>query len=331
VSSSRDKALASRAATRVIGRLVDEGNDLAQDATVLGDVRRQVEFITRATLAKLDQGSSLTAHDGLDGVHLGQRRAASDMHPAASLRAATICFQEIFPLLLERGRASDAEGAAELAVALQEVVGEVVLSAATGYVDHLLGRLRSVHLQERRMLAAQLHDSTAQSIASALQRLEYETVPSFEVRQILAATLDEVRAAALDLRQYVGDRRLDEALDSYMVDRAPKLISLGLSQTGAPRSFAASRQEEAFIIVRELLINALKHSGATAVLVHLNWQPTTLSVSVSDDGAGFNPSDSHAARMGLLICRERAESIDATLEIRSAPGAGTTAQLGLLL
>lgn len=329
--TSYGNGVPARAAARVVERLILEENELAGDLEVLSDVQRQVEAIARVVLESEGRAVVSSHRSAEQDARLGMRRAAADIHPSASLRAATICFEEIYPLLLPPDPVCDTGQAVELAVLLQEVVGGVVLSAATGYVDQLLARLHTVHLQERRRVAAQLHDSTAQFIASAIQRLQYEDVPGAEVRAILQNALQEVRGVALDLRQSVGSRRIDEALAAYLGDRQDESVRIELTQVGSPRSFGEMLQEEVFLIVRELLLNALKHSGAEAVDIAFAWGADQVEVSVVDNGKGFNPSHSRASRMGLLICRERAESIGASLDIVTALGRGTRATLSVPL
>lgn len=318
--------LPARAARRVLARLAEEGNELAADEQTANEVASQVEAIARSVV---ERGASERASQkqALVSAHLGMRRAASDLHPAASLRAAAICFEETFPLLLERLEPADLAGAEREATALQEALGQTVLQASIGYVDYLLTRLNSVHLQERRVIAAHLHDRTAQSIASAMQRLQYETIPTSDVRNILAEALREVRAVALDLRQFVGDRRLDQALMDYVSDLETDDHRVTVVESGVPRRFPALQQEAAFLIMREAVINALKHAHAPNIQVRLTWSSGAVRAEVNDDGAGFDRASTGQSRMGLLICRERAEAIGAEFEISSSPGSGTTVEL----
>jgi signal transduction histidine kinase len=83
-----------------------------------------------------------------------------------------------------------------------------------------------------------------------------------------------------------------------------------------------------FLIVKEALTNALKHSGAGEVQVHAKISGHTLEILVRDDGKGFDPSSlAEGRRNGLGNLRRRAEVIGATLELQSAVGSGTTVKL----
>jgi signal transduction histidine kinase len=87
-------------------------------------------------------------------------------------------------------------------------------------------------------------------------------------------------------------------------------------------------EREVFRIVQEAIGNALKHAGGEHVVVRLRTQDGRLLVTVEDDGAGFDPDGQQARRrLGLISMRERAEAIGGVLEVRSAPGAGTTVSM----
>ena len=79
-------------------------------------------------------------------------------------------------------------------------------------------------------------------------------------------------------------------------------------------------------MTQEVLANARKHSRANRVEVRLSQLPSGLELRVADDGAGFDPTippRGEFPHFGLLTIRERAESIGAKVELRTAPGQGT--------
>jgi signal transduction histidine kinase len=76
-------------------------------------------------------------------------------------------------------------------------------------------------------------------------------------------------------------------------------------------------------IVQEALNNIAKHASASQVSVELCCRPQRAVVSVSDDGAGFDPAEILPDRFGLGVMRERAQGIGANLNIDSQPGQGT--------
>lgn len=318
-----------RVASQVVARLVAEGNALALDPETAAEVAARVAMIMETVLSR--HGGVPRATSDSQSLMLGQRRAAEEIHPSASLRAASIAFEEIYPALLEPHEVIQTARAIGEAVALQEVVGGAVFNAAIGYVDYLLSRLSSVHLQERRALAAYLHDHTAQVVASAIQRLEYTELPRSELKSILETALEDIRSLAFNLRQYVGEQRLDEALEAHLIQVEHLHPIVALHQRGVPRLFSPLKQETSFLIAREAVVNARKHAEAQQILVNLLWSELSLEISIKDDGKGFDQTKTGASRMGLLICRERAESMSAEFEIDSELGAGTTVTLSIPL
>lgn len=83
-------------------------------------------------------------------------------------------------------------------------------------------------------------------------------------------------------------------------------------------------------IVQEALSNAIRHSGGTEVKVHLQQTSLTLTIRVTDNGIGFEPSslrDGHG--MGLRTMHYRAQTAGASLDIESAPRSGTSVILNL--
>ena len=87
-----------------------------------------------------------------------------------------------------------------------------------------------------------------------------------------------------------------------------------------------------FLIVKEALTNALKHSGASEVQVQARLAGSTLQILVADDGKGFDPASlTEGWRNGMGNMRRRAAAMNAKLDLQSAPGKGTTVTLAVVL
>ena len=82
-----------------------------------------------------------------------------------------------------------------------------------------------------------------------------------------------------------------------------------------------------FRVVQEALQNALKHSRARTVSVHLIGGPTELTLTIVDDGIGFDVDAAWGVGLGLVSIRERLDAIGGTFAIRSEPGAGTSLEV----
>lgn len=87
-----------------------------------------------------------------------------------------------------------------------------------------------------------------------------------------------------------------------------------------------------FLIVKEALTNALKHSNAREVRVQARLDGASLQILVADDGKGFDPALlADGRRNGMGNMRRRAAAINARLDLQSAPGKGTTVTLSVVL
>jgi signal transduction histidine kinase len=109
-------------------------------------------------------------------------------------------------------------------------------------------------------------------------------------------------------------------------------LSLELSRTGFAISFTHERVPATlppdvtlclFRVVQEGLQNSIKYSNAGTVSVHLRGGPAGLTLTIADDGVGFDVIAAMGRGVGLVSMVERVEAAGGSLDIRSAPGAGT--------
>jgi signal transduction histidine kinase len=87
-------------------------------------------------------------------------------------------------------------------------------------------------------------------------------------------------------------------------------------------------------IAQEALANAVRHSGATHVTVGLRYHPNQLTLTVSDNGIGFQTTDTSLpakGHFGLQGMRERANQIGGMLNVKSSPDSGTAVTLSVPL
>jgi len=85
----------------------------------------------------------------------------------------------------------------------------------------------------------------------------------------------------------------------------------------------ADQEQELYRLAQEALNNVVKHARATGVRVRLDLSGNPSVLEVCHDGSGFEPSAVDRAGYGLRGMHERAERLGATLQVVSAPGAGT--------
>lgn len=192
---------------------------------------------------------------------------------------------------------------------------------------------------ERNRLARELHDAVAQKLfslrltartASALaERDPVRTVQELQqVERLAAEALAELRAVIFELRPADLADGLVASLRKHVdvLDRAHE----STVRLCADEAIVLPEEHEAvaFRITQEALYNALRHAKASTVQVRLRTEDERAVLEVSDDGAGFDASDTEPqGGLGLTSMRERAYSIGGELAIDAAPGEGTTVRL----
>jgi len=194
--------------------------------------------------------------------------------------------------------------------------------------------------QERNRLARELHDTLAHSLSGLtvqLQAIEalWEANPG-EARQML----DQARQAA--------QSGLTEARRSLQALRASPLEDLGLAlalrelaRSAAARaslrldldvqnhlqSLAPDVEQCIYRVAQESLTNVTRHADAKSLRVALRFESGALTLTIADDGRGFDPAAVNGARYGLQGLRERAEVVGAILHVTSSTPGGTLIRL----
>lgn len=85
----------------------------------------------------------------------------------------------------------------------------------------------------------------------------------------------------------------------------------------------SSIEEALWRVTQEVLSNVARHSQGSLVQLHLEWTKQNISLSVSDNGCGFEVNAHEHNGLGLRSIRERIEQIGGTILIQSTKGAGT--------
>jgi signal transduction histidine kinase len=237
-------------------------------------------------------------------------------------------------------------GAADFGDDDEELIRVLGAHAAIAITNaRLYERTRELSIvAERNRLALELHDAVSQKLFGLVLEAEaastlLERDPAAardrvaKLRTLAQETLDELRSLVFELRPPDLDRDgLCGALRKH-VDVLRRLqqreIELELDD-GV--SAGPERDPEVLRIAQEALQNALRHSGAAHVALRLHRDGGEgLVLEVEDDGSGFDPEapELRSRRLGLTSMEERARRAGGRLEIRSAPGSGTTVRLEL--
>jgi two-component system sensor histidine kinase UhpB len=223
---------------------------------------------------------------------------------------------------------------------LEERVAERTREIAR-YSKMLTTRVLRAQEEERKRIARELHDDTAQSLSTLLINLDLiePFVPAdnsvlrtgfARVRTLVQRTLDEVRALSHDLRPTIlDDFGLVAALHWYAEQltetfRVPVTVQAETPPEGA---LTDEMVLALFRIAQEALMNAGKHAEATRAWVRLSFEEERATLAVEDNGRGFDIEEvrrpAQHGGMGLHGMRERAELIGAELTIESARGNDT--------
>jgi two-component system NarL family sensor kinase len=252
------------------------------------------------------------------------------LHPAAkqpeaarfiAVHAGYLAWVGVAAVLLSYVLAVRTERVAELAAVRQRLMADAM----------------SAEERERQALAEGLHDHAVQNLLSVVHELqevgEHTDHPSLRrAEQTLAETVHELREAMFELHPYVleqaGLRATLPAIGRRAARRGGFRLHFDLR-------YAGPHPQERLLVsaARELLANAAKHAEATDVSLRLLHENGEVVLVVRDNGRGFDaeqlPERLAGGHIGLASHRVRLESVGGRLELRTAPGRGTTAEVRL--
>jgi signal transduction histidine kinase len=206
---------------------------------------------------------------------------------------------------------------------------------------HLLseGLRRAVEAQEneRQRVARELHDGIGQALTAlqlGLGRLETNAKSpqmkesAASLRDLSVNTLIDIRDLARDLRPGMLDEMgLEPTLRNHVKAFSERTgIPVELAVPGLEGRLPPELEVTIFRIVQEGLANMARHAGANNAWVTLALADGTLSLTIEDDGSGFDVEAvraHHRGSLGLSGMEERCRFSDGTLVIESSPGHGT--------
>lgn len=208
--------------------------------------------------------------------------------------------------------------------------------------EQLTQQVLSAQEEERRRIARELHDETAQSLATlgiyidtVLSTEAEHMTPSLQnglsrVREVVDRTLGGVRTIIADLRpSLLDDLGLAAALRWQAQHRLePDGLRVDLQIRGEGRRLPPPVETALYRILQEAITNILKYAGASYVEIDLDLsRPDLVTARIEDDGRGFDRDTlgptAHGQGVGIFGMQERANLVGGTLQIDSAPGEGT--------
>lgn len=198
--------------------------------------------------------------------------------------------------------------------------------------------------EERNLLAQELHDSIAQSLAflniqvqllqDSLKRANIQEAMEVvgQIREGVQESYDDVRELLVHFRTRVHQADLDGAIQSALEKFEGQTgIVTAFQQSGSAAPLSPENEIQVLHIVQEALSNVRKHAGATRVEVDIQ-RDGAYAITIKDNGKGFDQNDIRdktETHVGLKIMRERAHRVGGKLEINTEMGKGTEVKLRL--
>jgi PAS domain S-box-containing protein len=192
--------------------------------------------------------------------------------------------------------------------------------------------------QERHRLAHELHDSVTQALYSislaaeaSLKQLRDDDIDATVLKQIehiqnlSKSSLVEMREQLYGMHaSAMGEKRLIEALAQHCdILRGQYGLSIVI-MSGPEPDMSDQTRNGLFAIAKEALWNVVKHAAANRVNVVISTNGETLTMSIVDNGVGFNPQEIPSGKtVGLSNMEERARMLGGSWKVTARPGSGT--------
>lgn len=215
------------------------------------------------------------------------------------------------------------------------------LEAANQQLTEYAARVEDLTITtERQRMARELHDTLSQGLAGLILQLEATDAHLnnnhiAKAQSIIGNAMEQARATLADARRAIDDLRqssLDDLDSALHVE-----ISRFTNATGIPILFHADQipplpapvTETLVRAVAEALTNVANHAQAHNVAVDVRMKDKSLSVTIQDDGRGFDASAIPSGHYGILGIKERVRLVNGSFEIQSNNGKGTTIRIDI--
>jgi len=226
------------------------------------------------------------------------------------------------------------------AVAMENARLIEMLGQKEQLLHQLVNKMITAQEDERKRLAADLHDGIIQSLIAIWYRLqrisstEETTLKKWhkeikDLTNILNEQIQEIRRILYDLRPIILDNYgLIPAVEAHLDNITEKYnLPIDFNIKGEKQRLSPKIEVTLYRILQEALTNVIKHAGASSVNVYLDVQNEYVTLSVKDNGQGIINATTDAAQsqdhLGLASIRERALLLGGICSIDSQPGKGT--------
>jgi len=219
----------------------------------------------------------------------------------------------------------------------RQLAEEILAREAEKRASHEAALEFQATLRERERVAADLHDTVEQSLTGlalqldAAKRAQDPVVASRNLiiaNQMISRSREDVRRSVWNLRAHALEGQpLREALRQIAVSLIEESgIMISVEGEGSEAALPYSSEGNLLMLAKEAISNALKHSGASHINVRVDYLPSQVRLTVSDNGRGFSlpfAPGPHEGHFGLTGMRERAARLNARFEIKSSAQQGT--------
>lgn len=336
-SEARSRAIFAGATTGIAlldlqGRLV-ESNPALQE--MLGFSREELRNLSFAMVLPPDEAG---AYQDLWGQLVAGRQPVFTLDSRLVPRDGRLIWGR-FTVSLVKANAGDSR----FAVAMVENLtpqreAEEKIRNYQEQLRSLASQLSLAEERERRMLATELHDHIGQILALTQIKLgslrdkaagtDLE-LPLKEVRDLVEQIIKSTRHLTFEISPPIlYELGLEAALEwfgEHLQEQHGILVEV--QKDREPKPLKSETRVLLFKVVRELMLNSVKHGKAENLRVHLGRENHNLTVEVADDGVGFVPAlpgqEVKTGGFGLFSIRERLQHLDGRLQVESVPGQGT--------
>lgn len=219
------------------------------------------------------------------------------------------------------------------------------VAARTREIERLAKQARyAAVVRERLKIARDLHDTLAHSMMAMLTEIRLlkrlSTTNPGAMAEELTRAEETAHQGLKEARAAITQMRFNPVRDAGLAAALRDFVELFIERTGIPvdyssdapaGSFADERAETLFRIAEEAMRNVERHAGATRVTISLRVSSDGhgLTLTIADDGAGFDAEAAHPGHYGLAGLREQAQLIEAVLTLHSTSQQGTTISVAL--
>jgi len=210
---------------------------------------------------------------------------------------------------------------------------QVKLRVSYDRVRNLSQRLLGEQEAERARIGRELHDDIGQQLtilSIGLDRIRSDPERAHNPQRLDQALdiTQRISASVRELSHRLHPSRLQliglvAGLDNLRRDLSPPHLPIAFNHRDVPAGIDPNIALCLFRVAQEALGNAVKHSDARNVWVDLTGGPSSVTLTISDDGKGFDVDGAPKGGLGLMSMRERVESAGGVLEIHATPGSGT--------